>query len=172
MGGAGDDVIVGTAGADVIIGGLGADVLTGGQGSDTFLYRNEIIGSGGNGGLGGASGDIITDFTMNAANPANNDRLDLSQLFEKNFLATGNAARDAETLVDGGFIEILKRINMQTNREDIQIWVDRDGGGAMGLLTTLADGSSRLPDHYPAVESSRALLERMLEEGRLVVSQY
>lgn len=172
LGGAGGDVIVGTAGSDLIVGGQGADVLTGGLGSDTFLYRNEVTGSGGSGGLGGSSGDIITDFTFNAPNPVNNDRLDLSLLFERNFAATGNAAVDANTLSNGGFIEILKRINPQTNREDIQIWVDRDGGGAMGLLTTLADGSAQLPPNYPAVESSRDLLQRMLEEGRMVVATF
>ncbi|MEI7968959.1 MAG: Ig-like domain-containing protein [Betaproteobacteria bacterium] len=172
LGGAADDTIVGAAGSDLIVGGVGADILTGGLGSDTFLYRNEISGSGGSGGLGGASGDIITDFTFSASNPANNDRIDLSLLFEDNFKATGNASRDATALSSGGFMELIKRVNLQTSREDLQIWVDRDGGGAMGLLATVSDGATNLPDNYPAVESSRDFLERLLTEGRLVVSHF
>ena len=49
---------------------------------------------------------------------------------------------------------------------------DRDGGGAMGLLVTLADAGSNLPAQYPAVESTQQLLERLIQEGRIVVSHY
>ena len=170
LGGLGSDTITGTSGADLIVGGLGADILTGGNGSDTFAYINEVVGLGADGGLGGTSGDVITDFTFNAANPANNDRIDLSQLFETNFHATGVAATDAETLDAGGFLEVRKVNNLQTSQQDLQLWVDRNGGGLFGQLVTLSDGGRHLPVQYPALESNQAFLTRLLEEGRLVVS--
>jgi Ca2+-binding RTX toxin-like protein len=181
MGGTGVDSITGTSGADLIIGGLGGDVLTGGLGSDTFLYRNEITGSGGAGSLGGTSGDVITDFTFNHTNPANNDRIDLSWLFESNFVATGNAAADAKALVEGGFLDLRNVTNLQTGKQDLEIWVDRDGkssggGGSLyGQLVTVADGVSNLPtDRYPSVDNmgDEQFLTRLLEEGRLVVSHF
>jgi hypothetical protein len=178
MGGTGVDYITGTSGADLIIGGLGGDILTGGLGSDTFLYRNEITGSGAAGSLGGTSGDTITDFTFNHANAANNDRIDLSLLFETNFKATGDAATDATALINGGFLEVRKVTNFQTGKQDLQIWVDRDGassggGGSLyGQLVTIADGGSNLPNQYPAVESNENFITRLLEEGRLVVSTF
>jgi Ca2+-binding RTX toxin-like protein len=178
MGGTGVDFITGTSGADLIIGGLGGDILTGGLGSDTFLYRNEITGSGAAGSLGGTSGDVITDFTFNHTNQANNDRIDLSLLFETNFRATGDAAVDAARLISGGFIDVRKVTNFQTGKQDLQIWVDRDGaseggGGSLyGQLVTIADGSTNLPDQYPAVEDNTVFLTRLLEEGRLVVSTF
>ena len=171
LGGAGADQILGTSANDLIAGGLGADLLTGGCGSDTFLYRKEVPG-GAAAGLGGSSGDIITDFTFTAPLETDNDRLDLSQLFEANFKATGNAKTDASNLVAGGFIELVRKTNAQTFKDDLQLWVDRDGGGAMGLLVTLADAGSNLPAQYPAVESTQQLLERLIQEGRIVVSHY
>ena len=42
----------------------------------------------------------------------------------------------------------------------------------MGLLVTLADAGSNLPAQYPAVESTQQLLERLIQEGRIVVSHY
>jgi UDP-3-O-acyl-N-acetylglucosamine deacetylase len=178
MGGTGADTITGTTGADLIIGGLGGDVLTGGLGSDTFLYRNEITGSGGAGSLGGTSGDVITDFTFNHTNRANNDRIDLSSMFEKNFEATGHARTDAERLIDGGFLDLRKVINFQTGNQDLQIWVDRDGassggGGSLyGQLATIADGASNLTSDYPTVEDPKDFLTRLLDEGRFVVSTF
>ena len=178
MGGTGADNITGTSGSDLIIGGLGADVLTGGLGSDTFLYRNEITGSGGAGSLGGTSGDVITDFTYNHTNPANNDRIDLSLLFESNFKATGNAATDAAALINGGFLDLRKVTNFQTGKQDLQIWVDRDGassggGGSLyGQLATISDGTTNLTTDYPTVEDNLPFLTRLLEEGRFVVSTF
>ena len=75
-------------------------------------------------------------------------------------------------MVAGGFIELVRKTNAQTFKDDLQLWVDRDGGGAMGLLVTLADAGSNLPAQYPAVESTQQLLERLIQEGRIVVSHY
>lgn len=172
MGGNGADTITGTSGADLIIGGLGADVLTGGRGSDTFYFRNEITGSGSAGGLGGTSGDVITDFTFNDADPSQNDRIDLSALFETSFKATGNATIDASALIAGQFLDVRKVTNFQTGKQDLQLWVDRDGGGLYGQLATISNGGANLPDQYAAVETNQVFLTRLLDEGRLVVSHF
>lgn len=172
LGGSGADSITGTSGADLIVGGLGADVLTGGRGSDTFYYRNEVTGSGAAGGLGGSSGDVITDFNFNAADPSQNDRIDLSALFEVGFKPTGIARTDAAALVAGGFLEVRKVTNFQTNKQDLQLWADRDGGGLYGHLATISNGGSNLPSDYPDVESNQDFLTRLLDQGRLVVSHF
>ena len=178
LAGQGNDAIIGTSGADLIVGGLGSDVLTGGLGSDTFYYRNEITGSGSSGGLGGSSGDVITDFTWNHVDGKNNDRIDLSLLFEKNFQATGNAVTDAALLTTGmngsigGFLDLRKVTNFDTGKQDIEIWADRDGGGLYGILATISNGGTNLPVDYPAVETNQALLTRLIEQGRMVVSTF
>ena len=53
-GGSGNDTLSGGAGNDTLIGGPGADQLTGGAGNDDFVFN-----------AGDASGDLITDFTVN-----------------------------------------------------------------------------------------------------------
>lgn len=171
LGGAGGDTIIGTSGNDLIVGGLGVDIMTGGAGSDTFYFRNEISGSGGSGGLGGSSGDIITDFQFNAPNPGDNDRIDLSELFEANFRATGVASADARVLTEGGFLRVDRYANALTGHEDLQIWADRDGGGVLAPLVTLIDGGDQLNAMgYGYSMSSQQLLERLIEEGRIVVT--
>ena len=173
LGGGGADYITGTSGADLISGGLGADVLTGGNGSDTFYYRNELAGSGAAGSLGGSAGDVITDFNFNAADPSQNDRIDLSSLFDNvQFVPTGNASTDATRLDGGGFLQVRKVTNFQTNKQDLQLWVDRDGGGLYGQLATISNGGSNLTSDYPAVESNQEFLTRLLDQGRLVVSHF
>jgi hypothetical protein len=172
MGGNGADSITGTSGADLIIGGLGADVLSGGRGSDTFYFRNEVTGSGSAGGLGGSSGDVITDFSFNDVDPSQNDRINLSALFDVKFTPTGNAGTDAAALINGGFLEVRKVTNFQTSKQDLQLWVDRDGGGLYGQLATISNGGSNLPSDYPAVEDNKDLLTRLLDQGRLVVSHF
>ena len=176
LGGDGADTLVGGRGADRLIGGKGVDRLTGGAGSDTFAYINEVAGSGGAGGLGGASGDTITDFNFGAADPTQADRLDLSQLFDTSFVATGNAVTDAARLTTGGYLSVLKSTSFTTDalgarisHSNLQVWADRDGGGVMGLLATLADAGGSLPSNYLVGDTSQQILERLLAEGRFVV---
>lgn len=165
LGGAGDDHLIGTAHEDVLIGGAGADTLTGGAGSDRFTYNTIYADRGGSGGLGGLSGDRITDFNTET-NSANADVMDLTDLFALGAgeAFTGQAAQDAHTLTQGGFIDLVK-----TNyNQDLQVWVDRDGGGAMGLLVTLEG----VGDYASSIsgESTEQLLQCLLSEGRVQVS--
>jgi hypothetical protein len=104
--------------------------------------------------------------------------MDLSLLFEKNFQATGNAVTDAALLTTGlngsigGFLDLRKVTNFQTSKQDIEVWADRDGGGLYGILATISNGGFNLPDDYPAVETNQALLTRLIEQGRMVVSTF
>jgi Ca2+-binding RTX toxin-like protein len=185
IGGAGGDGITGGAGADTLIGGLGADTLTGGAGADTFRYVNEIAGSGADGNLGSNRGDVVTDFNFGvkvdgsgtrSADGTQADRLDLSQLFGVNF--TGNAATDAATLLSNGYLDIrptVRRVN-GANVTDWQMWVDRDGkdaGGAIayGLMTTLQNiNLAGSETGISGAETTSELLQKLLQEGRLVVA--
>ncbi len=161
--GGGDDRITGTAGSDVMVGGMGSDSMTGGMGSDRFLYTTLNENTGGAGGLGGLSGDVITDFNTEANSP-HADVLDLSQLFASTLETKGNAQHDAAAMMAGGYIDLVK-----TNRgQDLQVFVDRDGGGAMGLLATLQAVGTYT--NSVSGESSEQLLQRLLTEGRMQVT--
>ena len=181
IGGGGADRMTGGSGADTLIGGMSNDNITGGAGSDTFRYVNEVAGSGADGNLGGTLGDIITDFNFGrdvngTADATQADRLDLRHLFSTNF--TGRADVDAATLSSNGMLDIrsvLRRVN-GVDVTDWQVWVDRDGkdaGGAnaLGLLATLQNvqlGGSATG--ITGAETTSELLQKMLEEGRLVVA--
>ncbi|MEM9632704.1 MAG: VCBS domain-containing protein [Pseudomonadota bacterium] len=67
IGGAGDDVLIGTARAETLDGGAGRDTLTGGAGADTFVLGH------------GDVADVIVDFEAGV------DRLDLQALLAANF---------------------------------------------------------------------------------------
>lgn len=166
--GAGNDRVTGTAHADLIVGGLGADTLTGGSGSDRFAYNTVNQGSGGTGGLGGSAGDVITDFNT-SSNSTQADVLDLSDLFQlaPGDSLTGDAQHDAQTLVAGGYIDLV-RVN---SGKDLQVWVDRDGGDVMGQLVTLQDIGTGLGNYFSVPnESAEQLLQRLLTEGRMQVT--
>jgi Ca2+-binding RTX toxin-like protein len=168
MAGAGNDRVTGTAGVDLIVGGLGADTLTGGSGSDRFAYNTVNQGAGGTGGLGGTAGDVITDFNT-SSNSTQADVLDLSDLFQlaPGDSLTGDAQHDAQTLVAGGYIDLV-RVN---SGKDLQVWVDRDGGDVMGQLVTLQDIGTGLGNYFSVPnESAEQLLQRLLTEGRMQVT--
>jgi Ca2+-binding RTX toxin-like protein len=161
LGGGGNDAITGGANADLLIGGLGSDLLTGGLGSDRFVYKTVYQGVGGAGGLGGLTGDVITDFNTSLGKDA--DVLDMSDLFASSLGATGQASSDATKLIQGGYIDLVK-----TNTgKDLQVFVDRDGGGAMGLLVTLQNVDSYMTS---SGETTEQLLQRLLTEGRMQVT--
>lgn len=84
-GGNDNDVIDGGIGNDTISGGSGDDTLTGGDGDDTFVY------------VAGDGDDTITDFGNDTGDaldgdPTNNDRIDLSGIYDDTALSDVNAA--------------------------------------------------------------------------------
>jgi len=172
LGGALNDQLTGGTGADTLIGGLGTDTLTGGAGSDTFRYVNERAGAGADAGLGGVGGDTISDFNFGKTDAAQADRLDLSDLFDfgSGPKTTGNATTDATLLINGNFLDIRKTIT--NGKLDLQFWVDRDGGGTFGQLTTLQNVTDALGGEtsITGAESTSELLRKMLDEGRLLVA--
>ncbi len=179
LGGGGDDVLTGGIGSDTIIGGSGADTLTGGAGSDTFRYANESVSSkGGAAGLGGSTGDVITDFNLGKGGATRADRLDLRNLFvdenRETLKLSGNAEQDAKTLQGGGYIIIESVKDNQTEHHNWRIRVDHDGGGLFDTLTTLENVEAQLgtadDTNITGTESSYELLRKLLEEGRLLVA--
>lgn len=99
------DVLLGNGGNDMLVGGLGADTLTGGIGNDRFVYQQ----------LGDRQ-DIITDF-----NP-NQDRIDLSQIFDNPAYTSNATFKDYMRLVQNG--------------SSVTVKIDSDGG-ASGSFTAL-----------------------------------
>ena len=177
LGGSGDDTLIGGSGADTLIGGLGADSLTGGAGSDTFKLVNEIPGVGGAAGLGGKSGDVITDFNFGKTAAADSDRLDLSQLFDASLLngltmaQKADSATVANRLTSGGYMDIQKVFD-NNGKVNWQLWVDRDGGATLGLVATIQNVTDALGGStgITGTESSNELLQKMLQEGRLIAA--
>jgi hypothetical protein len=172
LGGALSDQLTGGSGADTLIGGLGTDTLTGGTGSDTFRYVNERAGAGADAGLGGVGGDTITDFNFGKTDAIQADRLDFSDLFDFGVGAktSGNATTDAALLIDGNYLDLRKTIT--NGKLDLQFWVDRDGGGTFGQLTTLQNVTDALGGgtSITGAESTSEMLRKLLDEGRLVVA--
>jgi hypothetical protein len=118
--------------------------------------------------LGGTAGDVITDFNT-SSNSIQADVLDLSDLFQlaPGDSLTGDAQHDAQTLVAGGYIDLV-RVN---SGKDLQVWVDRDGGDVMGQLVTLQDIGAGLGNYFSVPnESAEQLLQRLLTEGRMQVT--
>jgi hypothetical protein len=118
--------------------------------------------------LGGTAGDVITDFNT-SSNSTQADVLDLSDLFQlvAGDSLTGNAQHDAQTLVAGGYIDLV-RVN---SGKDLQVWVDRDGGDVMGQLVTLQDIGTGVGNYFSVSnESAEQLLQRLLTEGRMQVT--
>ncbi len=168
LAGGGNDSLRGTAGNDMIVGGFGADSLTGGGGSDRFVYKNITSGAGGTGGLGGTGGDVITDFNTDR-NSTNADVLDLSELFQlpDGTRFTGDAGVDTQLLRSGGYMDLVRT----NSGRDLQVWVDRDGGGVTGLLVTLTGIGVGTGNYFTVEnESSEQLLQRLLTEGRFQVT--
>jgi Ca2+-binding RTX toxin-like protein len=105
LGGAGDDIILGSAGGDSIDGGAGDDVLFGNAGSDTFRYSDPLDGH-----------DLIADFDGDAA--GGQDVLNLDALFDKLGVADADRAGRV-SLTDGGGV--------------VDVSIDADGNAANGF---------------------------------------
>jgi hypothetical protein len=76
----------------------------------------------------------------------------------------GNAQHDAAAMMVGGYIDLVKT----NGGQDLQVFIDRDGGGAMGLLTTLQSVGAYT--NSISGETTEQLLQRLLTEGRMQVT--
>jgi trimeric autotransporter adhesin len=80
-GGGGNDTLRGDAGNDTLDGGLGNDVLTGGTGKDDFAFTTALSTT--------ANKDTITDFTIDALHPENEDTITLDHTVFGSLMYTG-----------------------------------------------------------------------------------
>ena len=93
IGGSGGDTLDGAGGDDILTGGGGADSLTGGTGADTFVYLATSDGV-----------DTITDFDVVGGGTADDDVLELSDLFTDGTVNSGNV--DTFVQVSSGTLSV------------------------------------------------------------------
>jgi hypothetical protein len=172
LGGAGEDQLIGGLGADTLVGGIDSDTLTGGEGSDTFLFAKE------SGNVAGVTGDVIKDFNFGKGGGTQADTISLYQLFDQTLIAQlgKGAANDASKLANYVKLEWTK----WDNNLQMVCSVDTTGAANFSKLFTMTDlissiGNGNFDANKPdqsllyGGESTSALLQKMLEEGRLVV---
>ena len=172
LGGGGEDELTGGLGADTLVGGLDSDTLTGGLGSDTFVFAKD------SGEIAGVTGDVIKDFNFGKGGGSNADTISLYQLFDSSVVSQlGKGARDdASTL--SAYLK-LEWTKLDSNLQMV-CSVDKDGRSNFSKLFTMTDligsvGSGTYQANQAdmsllnGTESTNALLQKMLEEGRLVV---
>ena len=172
LGGGGEDELTGGLGADTLVGGLDSDTLTGGLGSDTFVFAKD------SGDIAGVTGDVIKDFNFGKTGGTNADTISLYQLFDSTVVSQlGKGARDdASTL--SAYLK-LEWTKLDSNLQMV-CSVDKDGRSNFSKLFTMTDligsvGSGTYQANQAdmsllnGTESTNALLQKMLEEGRLVV---
>lgn len=159
-------------GADTLVGGIDSDTLTGGEGSDTFLFAKE------SGNVAGVTGDVIKDFNFGKGGGTQADTISLYQLFDQTLIAQlgKGAANDASKLANYVKLEWTK----WDNNLQMVCSVDTTGAANFSKLFTMTDlissiGNGNFDANKPdqsllyGGESTSALLQKMLEEGRLVV---
>jgi hypothetical protein len=172
LGGGGEDELTGGLGADTLVGGLDSDTLTGGLGSDTFVFAKD------SGDIAGVTGDVIKDFNFGKTGGTNADTISLYQLFDSTVVSQlgKGASADATTLSTYLKLEWTK---LDSNLQMV-CSVDKDGRSNFSKLFTMTDligsvGSGTYQANQAdlsllnGTESTNALLQKMLEEGRLVV---
>ena len=172
LGGGGEDELTGGLGADTLVGGLDSDTLTGGLGSDTFVFAKD------SGDIAGVTGDVIKDFNFGKTGGTNADTISLYQLFDSSVVSQlgKGASNDASTL--SAYLK-LEWTKLDSNLQMV-CSVDKDGRSNFSKLFTMTDligsvGSGTYQANQAdlsllnGTESTNALLQKMLEEGRLVV---
>lgn len=172
LGGGGEDELTGGLGADTLVGGLDSDTLTGGLGSDTFVFAKD------SGDIAGVTGDVIKDFNFGKTGGTNADTISLYQLFDSTVVSQlgKGASNDASTL--SAYLK-LEWTKLDSNLQMV-CSVDKDGRSNFSKLFTMTDligsvGSGTYQANQAdlsllnGTESTNALLQKMLEEGRLVV---
>ena len=172
LGGAGEDQLTGGIGADTLIGGIDSDTLIGGDGSDTFVFAKD------SGDIGGITGDVIKDFNFGKNGGVQADTINLYHLFDAslvNQLGKG-AVNDASKL--SSYLK-LEWTNLDNNLQMV-CSIDKTGNSNFSKLFTMTDliNSVGTGNYNPnqvdqtrlyGGETTNALLQKMLEEGRLVV---
>ncbi len=134
LGNSGKDRIRGGAGDDRLNGGVGRDTLTGGGGDDAFVFTKAA---------GSAKADVITDF---GHSKTNNDWIELDNAVWGG-LSEGQLAKSRFHLVTGD--KLTKGVDASDrliyDRENGDIWFDRDGSGKKYWLVKVAE----VPDDTP-----------------------
>lgn len=130
MGFGGHDTLDGAGGNDTLTGGAGVDTLTGGLGDDVFVFVLQTDG-----------GDVITDFSSNAAGNNDSIRVDAAGFgggLVAGVLAAGQFQSRADNLAQDADDRFIFRTTDKT------LWFDADGNGAGAaiLLADLQDGAT------------------------------
>ena len=173
LGGGGEDQLTGGLGADTLVGGLDSDTLTGGLGSDTFVFAKD------SGDIAGVTGDVIKDFNFGKGGGSNADTISLYQLFDNSVVSQlgKGASADASTL--SAYLK-LEWTKLDNNLQMVCSVDTKGSGKSFSTLFTMTDligsvGSGTYNADQAdmsllnGTESTNALLQKMLEEGRLVV---
>ena len=155
-----------------LVGGLDSDTLIGGDGSDTFVFAKE------SGDIAGPTGDVIQDFNLGKNGGLQSDTLSLYHLFDTalvNQLGKGSV-NDAAKLANYLKFEWTH----DANNLQLVCSIDTTGQGHFSKLVTMTDlldsvgtvnYDASKPDQTRLYggETSNALLQKLLEEGRLVI---
>jgi len=128
IGGAGDDLLIGSDLADELDGGAGLDTLYGGSGADTFVLAHDDV------------ADVIADFESGT------DRLDLSALLEANF-NTGAIGDYVKVEQDGADAVVSADRDGSDNGSDfreVAVLQSVDAGGIIDFV--FSDDGAQTPD--------------------------
>ena len=178
LGGSGEDQLTGSNYDDTLVGGNDSDTLFGGLGSDTFVFFKETSTSTVSN-IAGTAGDVISDFGFGKNGPNNADTIKLDHLFSNAVVSSlgRGAAADATTL--SSFLKF--EWTHDSNNLQLVCSADLDGGSQFSKLFTMANLQDAVvngsynpsqPDlsRLSGVETtSNAILQKLLEEGRLVI---
>lgn len=118
IGGAGDDLLIGTSLGETLDGGAGLDTLIGGSGADTFVLSHDDF------------ADMIVDFK------SGEDRLDLSSLLDANF-NTGEVGDyvDVEQRGDGAVVGVDRDGTGTANDfKDVAVLQSVEAGGIIDFV--------------------------------------
>ena len=150
-----------------------SDTLTGGLGSDTFVFAKD------SGDIAGVTGDVIKDFNFGKGGGSNADTISLYQLFDNSVVSQLGKGASADATMLSAYLK-LEWTKLDNNLQMV-CSVDTTGSGkSFSTLFTMTDligsvGSGTYNADQAdmsllnGTESTNALLQKMLEEGRLVV---
>lgn len=178
LGGSGEDQLTGSNFDDTLVGGYDSDTMTGGLGSDTFLFFKESSSTTVSN-IGGAAGDVITDFGLGKNGAQNADTIKMDHLFGSTVLAQLGSG----SALDVNSLDAYLKFEWTRDNSNLQLVcsADMSGGSRFSKLFTLTNLQDAVvnagynqdqPDlsRLTGVETtSNAILQKLLEEGRLVI---